>query len=193
MDINNPDGTGKLTISRMTIESDSVSFDFEGKVEGYGSVFCSHVMSAVDGDRTRGVMSGEARTFLEDGTFITSPHMGTFKRNNSKIKVFFTDAVNNGLIGDAIAAAQSTFSADNWSLAETNVGQIAFYLQDEWFVNDKFNLTYGLKMDKPLYFDSDKKAQDVIDGTGDYAPGTPYVNPNTGQVQLLDNTKSLRP
>ena len=44
MDINNPDGTGKLTISRMTIESDSVSFDFEGKVEGYGSVFCSHVM-----------------------------------------------------------------------------------------------------------------------------------------------------
>ena len=37
MDINNPDGTGKLTISRMTIESDSVSFDFEGKVEGYGS------------------------------------------------------------------------------------------------------------------------------------------------------------
>ena len=29
----------------------------------------------------------------------------------------------------------------------------------------------------------------MIDGTGDYAPGTPYVNPNTGQVQLLDNTK----
>ena len=38
MDINNPD-TGNLTISRMTIESDSVSFDFEGKVEGYGSVY----------------------------------------------------------------------------------------------------------------------------------------------------------
>ena len=30
----NPDGTDTLTISRMTIESDSVSFDFEGKVEG---------------------------------------------------------------------------------------------------------------------------------------------------------------
>ncbi len=101
----------------------------------------------------------------------------------------FTAAVNNGLIGDAIAAAQSTFNANSWALAETNVGQMAFYLQDEWFVNDKFKLTYGLRMDKPLYFDSDKKAQDVIDGTGDYAPGTPYVNPNTGQVQLLDNTK----
>ena len=102
---------------------------------------------------------------------------------------YFTDAVNNGLIGDAIAAAQSTFDANSWSLAETNVGQMALYFQDEWFVNDKLKLTYGLRMDKPLYFDTDKKAQEVIDGTGDYAPGTPYVNPNTGQVQLLDNTK----
>ena len=101
----------------------------------------------------------------------------------------FSDAINNGLIGDAIATAKSTFDANSWSLAETNVGQMAFYIQDEWFVNDKFKLTYGLRMDKPLYFDTDEKAQEVIDGTGDYAPGTPYVNPNTGQVQLLDNTK----
>jgi hypothetical protein len=101
----------------------------------------------------------------------------------------FTDAVNNGLIGDAIAAAQSTFSADNWSLAETNVGQIAFYLQDEWFVNDKFKLTYGIRMDKPLYFDTDKKAQENIDRNCCNDPTIPYVNPNTGQVQLLDNTK----
>ena len=56
MDLSNPDGTGNLTITKMSIESDSVSFDFEGQVEGYGSVFCSHVMSSVDGDRTRGVM-----------------------------------------------------------------------------------------------------------------------------------------
>ena len=98
MDLSNPDGTGNLTITKMSIESDSVSFDFEGQVEGYGSVFCSHVMSSVDGDRTRGVMSGEARTFLNDGTFITSPHRGTFKRDTSNIKLFFTDAVNNGAV-----------------------------------------------------------------------------------------------
>ena len=101
----------------------------------------------------------------------------------------FTTAINNGLISDAIAAATATYENDSWSLAETNVGQMSFYMQDEWFVNDKFKLTYGLRMDKPLYFDSDKKAQEVIDGTGDYAPRTPYVNPNTGQVQFLDNTK----
>ena len=101
----------------------------------------------------------------------------------------FTTAINNGLIRDAIAAATATYENDSWSLAETNVGQMSFYMQDEWFVNDKFKLTYGVRMDKPLYFDSDKKAQEVIDGTGDYAPKTPYVNPNTGQVQFLDNTK----
>lgn len=98
MDFTNPDGTGEIKITRMTIEEDSVSFDFEGIVEGYGSVFASHVMKSVDGDRTRGVLSGEARTFLTDGTLITTPHRGTFKREKSKIKLFFTDAVNNGAV-----------------------------------------------------------------------------------------------
>jgi hypothetical protein len=98
-------------------------------------------------------------------------------------------ATNNGLISEALAAAQSTYNADNWSLAETNVGQLSFYMQDEWDVNDQLRLTYGLRFDKPLYFDSAQKAQDVIDGTGDYAPNTPYVNPNNGMVQLLDNTQ----
>ena len=98
MDLINPDGTGEINITRMTIEEDSASFDFEGEVEGYGSVFASHVMKSVDGDRTIGVMNGEARTFLIDGTLITAPHRSTFKREKSKIKLFFTDAINNGAV-----------------------------------------------------------------------------------------------
>jgi len=77
----NPHGVGELTIARMTIESDSVSFDFEGKVEGYGSVFASHTFTYVDAERSRGRVVGEARTFLEDGTLISTPHMGTFIRD----------------------------------------------------------------------------------------------------------------
>ena len=102
MDFTNPNGTGEMSITRMTIEDDSVSFDYEGEVEGYGSVFASHVMKSVDGDRTRGVMSGEVRTFLTDGTLITSPHRGTFRREKSKIKLFLTDAVNNGAVNFVI-------------------------------------------------------------------------------------------
>ena len=102
----------------------------------------------------------------------------------------------NNYVG-AIANAQATFDANNavpdgtpggWALAETNVGQMAFYAQDEWNVNDDFKLTYGLRFDKPLFFDSSKKAQEVID-RGFVLPNIPYVNPNTGETVLIDNTQ----
>ena len=102
MELNNPDGTGELKISRMTIESDCASFDFEGQVEGYGSVFCTHVLESVDGDRTRGVLRGEARTFLTDGTLITTPLRGTFVRDSSTLRTYFTDAVNTGAVNFVI-------------------------------------------------------------------------------------------
>jgi hypothetical protein len=35
--------------------------------------------------------------------------------------------------------------------AEATFGQIGLYAQDAWSVNDKFKLTYGLRIDKPLY------------------------------------------
>ena len=100
--MDNPDGTGTLHISRMTIESDSVSFDFEGKVEGYGTVFASHTLSYIGEDRSRGRVQGEARTFLEGGTLISTPHMGTFTRNGSKVTSHFTDATNQGVVNFVI-------------------------------------------------------------------------------------------
>lgn len=100
----------------------------------------------------------------------------------------FLAASTNGLLSEALTNAQGVKDADSWALAETNVGQLAFYLQDEWDVTDNFKLTYGLRFDKPLFFDSAQKAQDVID-VSFYQPEIPYVNPNTGEVQLLDSTQ----
>ncbi len=97
----------------------------------------------------------------------------------------------------AIANAEAVFAANNavddgtpggWALAETNVGQMSFYVQDEWNVNEKFKLTYGLRFDKPLFFDTAEKAQDVID-KGFVIPDIPYVNPNTGETVFIDNTQ----
>ncbi len=102
----------------------------------------------------------------------------------------------NDYVG-TIANAEAVFAANNavadgtpggWALAETNVGQMAFYVQDEWNVNEKFKLTYGLRMDKPLFFDTAEKAQDVID-RGFVIAGQPYVNPNTGETVFIDNTQ----
>jgi len=126
------------------------------------------------------------------GTFGFPLNNGTFG-NFPSVQEFLNYTNPGGLIDTMIQDAEAlndTFNnTDGWALAETNVGQLSFYLQDEWDVNDNFKLTYGLRFDKPLFFDSDEKAQDVIDGTGDYAPNTPYVNPNTGMTQLLDNTQ----
>ena len=100
----------------------------------------------------------------------------------------FLAASTNGLLSEALTNAQGVNDADSWALAETNVGQLSFYLQDEWDVTDNFKLTYGLRFDKPLFFDSAERAQDVID-VSFYQPEIPYVNPNTGEVQLLDSTQ----
>ena len=98
----NPDGRGTLTISRMTIESDSVSFYFEGKVDGYGTVFASHTLSYIGEDRSRVRVQGEARTFLEDNTLISTPHVGTFTRDGSSVTSYFSDATNQGVVNFVI-------------------------------------------------------------------------------------------
>lgn len=38
-----------------------------------------------------------------------------------------------------------------WS-PQIHTGQLGFYAQDRWMVNDKLTLTYGLRMDIPLFF-----------------------------------------
>lgn len=95
---------------------------------------------------------------------------------------------------DAIAANNALSNAGEgnpggWALAETNVGQLAFYLQDEWEATDDFKLTYGVRFDKPLFFNSSQKAQEVIDNACCYVPEIPYTNPNTNETVYLDNTQ----
>ena len=92
---------------------------------------------------------------------------------------------------DARAAHASLLSngqgnPGGFALAETNVGQMAAYIQDEWEINDNFKLTYGIRFDKPLYFDSSQKAQEVIDVSCCTAFDIPYVNPNTEETVFLD-------
>ncbi len=114
----------------------------------------------------------------------------------------FLDAVNNGLIPDAIDNAETIFDSNNsvpigtpggWALAESEFGQLAFYFQDAWDISDKFKLTYGLRTDKPLYFNTqelileniDRKGGLLSDG-GTYAPGVQYFD-ETGAPTFLNS------
>ncbi|WP_372802740.1 carboxypeptidase regulatory-like domain-containing protein [Lutibacter sp.] len=115
-------------------------------------------------------------------------YVGAFFGDFVDINAFNT-AITNGFLADAKANAEAINNAGNWSLAETNVGQMAFYLQDEWNVNEDFKIAYGVRFDKPLFFDSSKKAQEVIDRGAAYVPSIPYIDPATGETVFFDSTK----
>lgn len=112
----------------------------------------------------------------------------------------FDANIANGYYASAIAAAQTTFDTKNalrdganggWNLAETTVGQLAFYVQDEWNINDNFKLIYGLRADKPLYFNTSDLIQKFIDtdNSEGYVPTIDYFDPKDGSVVNFDSTK----
>lgn len=120
-------------------------------------------------------------------------YLGAFGGDFADMAAFRT-GISNGLLADAFAAAQNTFNDknadDSWALAETNVGQFALYAQDDWNVSDNFKLSYGVRFDKPLFFDSAQKAQEVIDAPGNfYDPSVEYYNPETGAAVTFDSTQ----
>ena len=102
-------------------------------------------------------------------------------------------AFYQGLFDSAAAAAQSleangTGNIGGWSLAETNVGQLAFYVQDEWNLTDNFKLTYGVRFDKPLFFDTKEKIdENIARKPFTFDPSIEYFNPNTDQTTLIDS------
>ncbi len=149
--------------------------------------------------------------FQFDNSFNLGVYGGTFGfprfddtfGNFRSVQEFLDAAQPGGLIDGQIQSAQGIFANNNrfpdgtpggWALAETNVGQLAFYLQDEWDVTDNFKLTYGIRFDKPLFFDTADKVRENIarkGGTlaegGTYAPDIVYFDPGSGEEVLIDS------
>jgi hypothetical protein len=113
----------------------------------------------------------------------------------ASVQDFVTYAGTSDFQAD-IDYAQSVFDNNNangtWALAETNVGQLAFFAQDRWNVNQNLTLTIGLRGDKPLFFDTDKKIEEnierkggTIDEGGTYAPDVTYYDEDGNPVQFV--------
>ncbi|MEM8762797.1 MAG: carboxypeptidase regulatory-like domain-containing protein [Bacteroidota bacterium] len=108
-------------------------------------------------------------------------------------------AFYQGAFDAAIATANNNNQFDDgtpggWALAETNVGQLSFYLQDQWDITDRLKLTYGVRFDRPLYFDTRQKITQNINrkgGTlaegGTYAPDILYFDPDTNDRITIDS------
>jgi hypothetical protein len=87
-------------------------------------------------------------------------------------------------VSDARAAFNTNNANDSWALAETNLGQFAFYAQDEWSVNKQLTVTIGLRTDTPLYFDTEEKIQENIDRNCCYDPSITYYDEQGDAVKF---------
>ncbi|MDI5897752.1 TonB-dependent receptor [Flavobacterium yafengii] len=130
-------------------------------------------------------------------------YAGTFYTPYSNVAAFLADAAKpfaTSIIAQNLLYAQNQFDAKNsfgvgedngWKLSELNVGQVAFYMQDDWSVNDNFKLSFGLRADKPLYFNTADLIQKYIDTENGSTRNnaTQYYDPETGNQVPLISTK----
>jgi hypothetical protein len=129
-------------------------------------------------------------------------YYGTFFASYPSVSDFLADAAQpyaTSAIQQNLAYAQTIFDAKNsfgvgtdggWKLAELNVGQVALYAQDDWNITENFKLALGLRVDKPLYFDTADLIQKYIDTDNGASRNnsTLYYNPQTGANEALIST-----
>ncbi len=138
------------------------------------------------------------------GVFFPTGDISSFRSldatGEANLVAFYQGLFDSAMTSNASLEAGGTGNPGGWALAETNVGQLAFYVQDEWNVTDDFKLTYGIRFDKPLYFDTKDKIRENIErkggpfnpidfSGGTYAPSISYFNPETGEATFLDSEK----
>ena len=93
---------------------------------------------------------------------------GTFGEGFKSVQTF-VDYVDAGSMDPIVKYAIDQDVSGNRRVVSSFFGQWSLYAQDEWQVKDDFVLTYGLRMDKPLYFNTADEAQHRIDTSpGDY-------------------------
>jgi Carboxypeptidase regulatory-like domain len=86
--------------------------------------------------------------------------------------------------------AKNRATADQWTWVYLTLGQLSAYIQDEWAISNRFRLTYGLRMDKPVYTQDKFKLSDPgfnPDGTfnGTINEGSPTIQ-NNDNLTLFD-------
>jgi hypothetical protein len=95
-DLSQPKGGGTLDIVLVSPGDGYSLMNFEGNITGYGLVIAQMKVSSVNTTKTSGTLDGNARTILNDGTLISTPIKGSWKRFGALMKFYFTDAISNG-------------------------------------------------------------------------------------------------
>ncbi|WP_405265812.1 carboxypeptidase regulatory-like domain-containing protein [Cellulophaga sp. Ld12] len=167
-------------------------------------------MNIFKGDHTYTVgFSFEKFQFKNSFNLTAYDNFATFGSNGNyygnfnpypSVQTFLDDAADpDGILIKNLANAENVFNNSNaagdgndggWKLAELNVGQLSFYVQDEWNVSEDFKLTYGVRFDRPMYFDTSSLIQNYIDTDNGASRDNSvlYFNPNTNEEVELSST-----
>jgi hypothetical protein len=83
--------------------------------------------------------------------------------------------------------ATNRAAADKWALVKMTVGQLSVYLQDEWYANSKLKLTFGLRMDKPMYNNMSFTTPNIQENVFAPGAGTYLGSFTTGSPTILNS------
>lgn len=145
-------------------------------------------------------------TFTLGAAFERFNFDNSFNLTGYGARVFFPDVdiadaealIKSPDFATEVAAARAAFDNNNqndkWALAETNLGQISLYAQDEIAVNDNLTVTVGLRVDNPLYFNTEELIAEniarkggLLANGGTYDPSIVYSDEN-GKDITFDHT-----
>ena len=104
----------------------------------------------------------------------------------------FVKVVNRGDLDGEVAGARKAYEDNQkapgvfggWALAQTTLGQVAIYAQDEFAVNKKLTITAGVRIDAPLYFDTPDKMAESIKRNCCYDDKIQYYDADANPVNL---------
>ncbi len=141
--------------------------------------------------------------FAFDNSFNLNAYPGVFAPDFASVDDFEAAVLDpNSDLNAWVVAAKETFEKyggydgpegvdqdtaagyQGWALAETNVGQIALYAQDEIQMTDDFVLTVGLRIDKPEYFDTKKKIEENLERNCCYDPSITYYDEDGNPIKF---------
>ncbi|HAG16540.1 MAG TPA: TonB-dependent receptor [Bacteroidales bacterium] len=144
---------------------------------------------------TNNILDQDVFQFTDNLTYYKDKHTITagvnleiFKFNNS-FNLFYYPWHMFGSVADFLATTSADIDFNQevtdsqqkpYAMAEVDVAQLGLYLQDEFQVNDQLNLTYGLRIDVPIYLSTIEESAATLEA----ANFTGWVDENGNSVSI---------